>query len=123
MASMALRVLFVVMLALGIAFWTGNDPNWLVLVHMLLGIVFVALLWFIGAAAAMRGASMGVLVGTFVLGLIIALFGLFQRSILTGPAHWVIQVIHLLLALAGIGFAEMIMARARRTSAPGPKAA
>ena len=123
MASMALRVLFVVMLALGIAFWTGHDPNWLVLVHMFLGIVFVALLWFIGAAAAMRGASMGVLVGTFVLGLVIALFGLFQRTILTGPAHWVVQVIHLLLALAGIGFAEMITARARRTSAPGPKAA
>ncbi len=123
MAQMGIRALFVVQLILGIAFWTGHDPSGVVLLHMFLGIAFVALLWFIGVAAAMRGASMGIIAGTFVLGLVIALFGLFQRGILPGSGHWIIQIIHLLLALAGIGLAEMIGARMGRTPAPGVKAA
>jgi hypothetical protein len=119
---MALRALFVIQLILGIVFWTGNADG-LVIVHMLLGIAFVAVFWVIGALAAMRGASMGVLIGTFVLGLVIALFGLFQKNILPGSGHWVVQIIHLLLGIAAIGFAEMIVGRARRSGAAGMRAA
>ena len=115
-ASMALRALFVIQLILGILFWTGNATG-LVLLHMLLGIAFVAVFWVIGALAAMRGASIGVMIGTFVLGLVIALFGLFQNNILTGSGHWVVQIVHLLLGISAIGFAEMIVGRARRSGA------
>jgi hypothetical protein len=119
---MALRALFVIQLILGILFWTGNADG-LVLLHMLLGIAFVAVFWVIGAMAAMRGASIGVMIGTFVLGLVIALFGLFQTRILPGSGHWVVQIIHLLLAISAIGFAEMIAGRTRRGASAGMRTA
>jgi hypothetical protein len=121
-AMMALRALFVLQLILGILFWTGHASG-LVLLHMFLGIAFVAVFWVIGAMAAMRGARIGVMIGTFVLGLVIALFGLFQTSILPGSGHWIIQIIHLLLGVSAIGFAEMIAGRAQRGPAAGMRAA
>jgi hypothetical protein len=116
-ASNTLRGIFVINLILGIIFWTGNDSSGLVLLHMLLGIAFVIALWYVGAVAAIRGMSIGVQVGAFVVGLLIAIVGLFQKQMLTGGAHWVIQVLHLLLALLGIGLAEMVGARLRRAGA------
>lgn len=113
-ASNTLRGIFVINLILGIIFWTGNDSGGLVLLHMLLGILFVIALWYVGAVAAIKGVSIGVQVGAFVVGLAIAIVGLFQRQMVPGGAHWVIEVIHLLLALLGIGLAEMAGARLRR---------
>jgi hypothetical protein len=54
---------------------------------------------------------------TFVVGFLLALFGLFQKGWLVGPNHWVIQVVHLLLGLSAIGLAEMIGGRYRRMTA------
>lgn len=114
---MALRVVFLINLVLGIVFWTGNEPSGLVLIHMLLGILFVALLWVVGTMAALRTGSIGLQVSTFLDGLIIAIVGLSQREMLLGPAHVVVQIIHLLLAITGIGLAEMANARVRRKAA------
>ncbi len=112
-AQMALRAIFLINLILGIWFWTGHDTGGLVLVHMLLGIVFVALLWWIGVAQALKGGSLGITLGTFALGLILAIVGLTQRM-MGGP---VIQIVHLLLAVLAIGLGEMAGARAKRASA------
>lgn len=114
---MALRVVFIINLVLGIVFWTGNEPAGLVLIHMLLGILFVALLWVVGTMAALRTGSIGLQVSTFVVGLIIAIVGLTQQGIVEGSAHVVVQIIHLLLAITGIGLAEMASARVRRKAA------
>lgn len=111
---MALRVLFLVNLVLGILFWSGNEPGGLVLLHMLCGIAFVALLWVVGTLAALRTGNMALQVVTFLVGLLIAIVGLSQRSLLVGSSHWLVQVVHLLLALIGIGLAEMCGARVRR---------
>ncbi|HEX8035740.1 MAG TPA: hypothetical protein VF510_17915 [Ktedonobacterales bacterium] len=116
-ASNTMRGIFLINLILGILFWTGNESGGLRLLHMLLGIIFVAALWYIGTISALRGGNIGLQVGAFVLGLLIALLGLFQQRILPGSAHWIIQVLHLLLAVLGIGLAEMIGARLRRTGA------
>jgi hypothetical protein len=116
-ASNTLRGTFLINLILGILFWTGTESGGLKLLHMFLGIVFVAALWYVGVIAAMRGLSIGLQIGTFALGLLIALLGLFQEGMLVGGAHWVIQVVHLLLAVLGIGLAEMIGARLRRVGA------
>lgn len=116
-ASNTMRGIFVINLILGIVFWTGNEPGGILLLHMLLGIIFVIALWYVGFVAATRGMSIGVQVGAFVVGLLIAIVGLFQRQILLGGAHWVIQVIHLLLAVLGIGLAEMIGTQLRRADA------
>lgn len=110
-AQMGLRAIFLINLILGILFWTNNADG-LVPVHMLLGIVFVALLWWIGVAQAMRGGSLGITLATFVLGLILAIVGMTQMSIGGGG----IKIVHLLLALLAIGLGEMAGGRAKRAA-------
>jgi hypothetical protein len=111
---MVLRLAVLIALIFGILFWLNIATN-LLPVHMLLGIIVVLALWIIGLAQGfMKGGSFPVALGTFILGLAIAIVGLNQQSWLGGPAHWVIQVIHLLLGLSAIGFAEMIAASTRR---------
>ena len=111
-AGMALRGFFALNLILGLLFWFGiAEPRWLVLIHMLIGILFVAAIWLLGLAQGLqKNGSLGLVVGTFVVGLI-------QQSLLPNSAHWVIQVIHLLLAFAGIGIGEAAAARYQRGAA------
>jgi hypothetical protein len=52
--------------------------------------------------------------GVALIGLITLILGLIQDSLVPGGAHWVIQVLHLLLGLAAIGSGEMIGGRLRR---------
>ncbi len=47
---------------------------------------------------------------------IMVVFGMTQRTIMVGSGHWIIQIIHLLLGLAAIGFGEMIAGRYKRLS-------
>lgn len=111
---MGLRAIFLVNLVLGILFWTGHGGGIGVLVHMLFGIIFVVLLWIVGVIAALRTGKIALQLTTFGIGLVIAIFGLAQGSILPGSGHVVVQVVHLLLALVGLGTAEMSAARVRR---------
>jgi len=111
---MVLRLAVLLALILGILFWTGNFQN-LTLIHMLLGFIVVISLWVIGLAQGFtKGGSFGLAVATFVVGLLLTIVGLYQDNWLIGSAHWVIQVIHLLLGLSAIGLGEMIVARTRR---------
>ena len=119
-STMLLRVFFLINLVLGILFWSGTEPGGLVLLHMLVGIAFVALLWIVGTIAALRTGNIGLQVGTFLVGLIIAIVGLSQQQILIGPSHWIVRVVHLLLAVIGIGIAEMSSAQVRRKAAAKP---
>jgi hypothetical protein len=112
-AGMSLRILFVINLLLGLLFWfnvTANDA--LVLLHMLVGILFVACIWLLGLAQGMtKAGSLGLVIGTFVTGLVIAIFGMAQIVMLQPDGHWIVEVIHLLLAIAGIGIGEVSMMR------------
>jgi hypothetical protein len=110
-AQMVVRAIFVINLILGIAFWTGHENSGVKLLHMTLGIIFVAALFWVGAAQAMQGGSLGITLATFVLGLALAIVGLTQNG------TTVIKVVHLLLAIAAIGVAEMAGARAARLGA------
>lgn len=112
--AMILRVLFVVQLVLGILFWLDVAGGGWVVAHMLVGILFVALFWAIGIVGAWPNGNLGLAAGTFFLGLVLAIVGMTQTGILTGSGHWIIQVIHLLLAVLCLGMAEMISGRARR---------
>jgi hypothetical protein len=114
-ASMALRLFFLINLVLGLIFWiTGNDT--LVGLHMVIGILFVISLWVFSAIVGLQTGSVGLVAGSFILGLLIAILGLTQENILVGNGHWIVQVLHLLLAIIAIGFAEMFGARARRAA-------
>ena len=111
---MVLRLSVLLTLILGVILWTGNAAS-LKLVHIGLGILVVLSLWSLGfAQATAKGGNWGLAAGAFILGLILPIFGLGQEGLLPGPAHWIIQVIHLLLGLAAIGLGEMIAGRYKR---------
>jgi hypothetical protein len=110
--QMAIRAVGVVQLVLGLAFWTGNllglvDP------HQLLGILLVLGLWTQAALGHRAGVPAGMVAGGAVLGLVVLVVGLTQRELLPGSAHWVIQVLHLLLGLGLLGLAENLAVRAK----------
>jgi hypothetical protein len=115
--QMGIRVVGVVQLALGLAFWTGNALG-LVDLHQLLGILLVLALWTLAVLASRAGVPAGVVAAAAVYGLIVPIVGLTQRELLPGSAHWVIEVIHLLLGIGLLGLAENLATRAKARLAP-----
>lgn len=119
-ASMALRGGFVLALLLGLGFWTNIlSQSGLILLHMFLGLVVVGTLWYLGLAQAQRpGGSLGLAVGTFILGLAVAIVGLSQ-SRLEAALHAVVavQITHLVLNVLAVGLGEMCNSRIRRAAA------
>ena len=115
-ATNIVRFGVIILLVLGILFWTGNADS-LQIVHIVIGILVVLSLWTLGIAQGLQGGSFGLALATFVVGFLLVLVGLFQKQWLIGSNHWVIQVIHLLLGLTAIGLAEMISGRYRRMTA------
>ena len=110
-----LRVSALLALILGILDWVGY-PLVGNLIHMLLGFIVVFSLWILGGVMVTRKGGAGLGIGAIVLGLLVLALGLTQRQILPepDPAHWVIQVIHLLFGLSAIGMGEAIGGRIRR---------
>jgi hypothetical protein len=115
--QMGIRVLGVLQLVLGILFWTDNALG-LVDLHQLIGILLVLALWTQAALAHRAGVPGGLVAGAVVLGLIVPIVGLTQREIFPGSAHWVIQVVHLLLGLGLLAMAENLATRAKARLAP-----
>ena len=110
--QMGIRVVGVVQLALGLAFWTGNLLG-LVDLHQLLGILLVLALWTQAFLAARAGVEPRLVAVAVVWGLIVPIVGLTQTSLLTGSLHWLIQVIHLLLGIGLLAMAENLATRAK----------
>ncbi len=115
-AQMLVRVCGLVQIALGILFWTGNALQ-VVPLHMLVGLLLVLSLWTLGFVAARAGVQPGLVVVVFLWGLLVVVLGVTQDQLLTNSAHWLIQVLHLLVGLAAIGQAEVLAQRIRRTPA------
>lgn len=112
-ARMLVRITGVLLLILGLLFW-GGDALGLIPLHMLLGLVLVLSLWLLAAVASQAGVPIGMAAGVALIGLITLILGLVQDSLVPGGAHWVIQVLHVLIGLAAIGSGEMIGGRLRR---------
>jgi hypothetical protein len=115
--QMGVRVVWVVQLALGVVFWTGNALG-LVDLHQLLGILLVLAVWTQAVLAARAGAPAGLVAVAAVWGLVVVIVGLTQRELLTGSLHWVIEIIHLLLGLGLLGLADTLATRAKARLAP-----
>ena len=115
--QMGIRVLGVVQLVLGIIFWTGNALG-LVDLHQLIGILLVLGLWTQAAMAHRAGVPGGLVAGAAVYGLLVPIVGLTQRDLFPGSAHWVIQVVHLLLGIGLLAFAENLAQMAKARLAP-----
>jgi hypothetical protein len=112
-ALWVVRVTGVIQLALGVLFWTGS-ATYLVPVHMLVGTIFVLALWFLGFQAIVTGAAASLGIVSILWGLLTVGLGMTQATILPGPLHWVIQVVHLLVGMAAMGLADRT-ARSRAT--------
>ena len=108
--QMLVRLIGVVMILLGLLFWTGNALT-LIPIHMLLGIVLVLLLWALAVMALLAGAPRGLAALAIVWGLIVPILGMTQTQLLPGDAHWVIRVLHLLVGLVALGLAERLAVR------------
>jgi len=109
-AQMLVRVTFVVQLVLGVLFWTGNALD-LVPLHQTIGFLLVFGLWTLAALAARAGVRPPLVALAAVWGLVVPVVGLNQTRLLVGSAHWVIEVLHLLVGLGAIGQAEGLAAR------------
>jgi hypothetical protein len=115
-ASWVVRLGGLIMLVLGLLFWTGNALT-LVQEHMTLGLLVVLALWVLAATAMQKGVGVGLVIGAFVLGLVVIGFGLAQESLMSGATRVVVElirIVHLLLGLALISFGEILTARLRR---------
>ena len=107
-SSMALRIAVLVELVLGVSLWIER-PLAPVLLHMALGLLIVALVWFLGLAqATVKNGSLGLTLATFGVGLTLAILGLVQKAV---PGQTALQIVHVLLALATIAVGEMATAR------------
>lgn len=115
-ASWVVRLGGLIMIVLGLLFWTGNALG-LVQEHMTLGLLVVLALWVLAAIAMQKGVGVGLVIGAFVLGLVVIGFGMAQESLMSGATRVVVElirIVHLLLGLALISFGEIITARLRR---------
>jgi hypothetical protein len=117
--QMLIRVIGATMLVLGVLFWTGNAYS-LINLHMLLGLLLVAMLWAVAGLAARAGVHIGLVALGFAWGLVVPILGLNQASLLPGPMHWLIQILHLLVGLGAIGIAETLSRRAAVRLAQSP---
>jgi len=113
-AQWVVRISGVLLLILGLLLWTGDIRLSLIPVHILLGVVLVLALWLLAATATAQGVPVGMAVGIAIVGLITLVFGLTQRALVPGGAHWIIQGIHLILGMLTVGGGEMLGGRLRR---------
>ena len=114
---MTVRASGLVLLVLGVIFWTGNLDS-LHLLHILLGLLLVLGLWTLAAIAIRAHVAVGIAVLALAWGVVMPVLGLTQQNLLTGGAHWVIQVIHLLVGLGAIGIAEALGAAIKGSGRP-----
>ena len=116
-AHILVRLSGVVLIGLGVAFWTGRALM-LIPVHEQVGYVFVVSLWTLAVLAARAGAAPSLVGLTLIWGVAIPVLGVKQSQLLVGDGHWVIQVLHLLVGAGAIGLAERLAASLRRVRTP-----
>lgn len=122
-AAIALRVYVsldgLILIILGILFWTGNADN-LIPVHMLLGITLVIALWALAVLAAFAGVTPGLIAVAAGWGFIVPVLGLAQDRLLPGSLHWLIQVLHLLVGITALALAGILATRITRRQGTPP---
>lgn len=125
-SSMALRILWLLGLTLGIIITVikaDTQSGW-VLTHIVVGILIVALFWFLGVAQGLtKAGSLILTVVTFLVGLAIPIIGIVQTIPADGTAaQYLLQGTHVVLILAAIALGEICAARYKRAVAAVPAA-
>jgi hypothetical protein len=106
-AQMLVRITGLIQVVLGVLFWLGLATS-LVVVHIFSGLVFVASLWLLAFAALRTRTQPGLATLTVLYGALMVGLGIYQGALLPGPAHWVVQAVHLLVGLGGMGIAQRL---------------
>lgn len=117
--QMLIRSTGLILIILGVLFWTGNALN-LISIHMLLGLLLVLALWMLAGLAAWAGVSARWVVLAIIWGLVVPILGMTQGRLLPGSAHWIIKLVHLLVGIGAMGQAEGLVSRIRSRQAPTP---
>jgi len=107
LSLMLMRLGAAVQLILGIGFWTGHWTN-AIPAHRTIGVIYVLLLWVLAVLALLKRADVGLAIFAIVWGVVIAGLGMTQQTILVGSLHWVIRVLHLVIALSAMPIAERL---------------
>jgi hypothetical protein len=119
---LVVRMLFgllgIVLLLIGVAFWTRHALS-LIPLHMALGLALVVLLWILAAFALRTRVAPGLAVLALLWGAFLAWFGFAQLGLAPGPNHWIIRVAHLLVGIVALGLGGILGARLRKPGA-GP---
>lgn len=116
-AQMVVRFSGLILIVLGILFWTGHALS-LISLHMLLGLILVIALWVLAFLGARARVSAGFVAFTIVWGIVVLFLGLTQASLLPGSLHWIIQVLHLLVGLGAMGVGDRLGERIKGRLAP-----
>jgi hypothetical protein len=116
-ANTLTRLTGVIQIVLGVLFWTGNVLG-LIPVHIISGTILVLSLWTLAILGARAGVRPGLVALSLVWGLITIVLGLTQGQILVNSAHWIIQVVHLLVGIGAVGQAEGLAARIKHARMP-----
>src|SRR4051812_40135400 len=101
------KIAAIVQLVLGIAFWTGHAYP-LIPLHIVIGLALVLALSTISVLAFTARVRPPVAIFGLVWAVAMAAFGARQAMILIGPLHWMIRVIHLIMAIAAVRIGEML---------------
>jgi hypothetical protein len=111
---MLLRITGVLQIIMGVILWIASADA-IIPAHVFIGSVFVLSLWAVAFMAARAGVSPAMVALTFIWGLIIPVLGIAQVNLMPNAAHWVIQVVHLLVGIVGMGLGEQLSARIRKS--------
>ena len=102
-----MRIAAAIQLVFGIGFWTGHWTSAIPL-HRTIGVIYVVLLWVLAVLALIKRTGIGLAVFAIVWGVVIAGFGMAQQTMLVGDLHWIIRVLHLVIALSAMPIAERL---------------
>lgn len=111
-----IRALGVLQLLLGIAIWTGAAVPWRG-VHIMTGLLFAATFVAIGAVTARLAGRVLPLAAALGWIAIVVAYAFAHARLLPGDAHWVAQLVHVVIGLATIGIAEKVAAPVRARAA------
>jgi hypothetical protein len=112
-AQWVVRIAGVLLLVLGLLIWTENMFS-LISVHTLLGLLLFVGLLVLAGLSPQAGVPVGLAAGVAVLAIVMLALGMTHTSLLPGPNHWIIQILHLLVGMAAVGMGEAIGGRMRR---------
>lgn len=115
-ARSLLSLFGIALVVLGILFWTGHALSLLPL-HMLLGGLFVLCMWALAVVGFLVPGSRGFALLVLVWSFIVPALGVTQLSLLPGPGHWLIQVLHLLVGIIAMGLGHSLARRIGRRTA------